>query len=222
MINIDQHTRDHEINQEVSTSGKILVLVVDDKENRFDFSSLADDNYIIEDCLLPYNPFQSIVISGDEVKISLFIDDAYKTEGFVCPFSGKTTSIVPVPTADNNLEMAKTSQIALIESGFAQEFDAGHFMSATIGIEVDCRRGGNRNDEQNIQGLIDDYVNLSPMEKHYVGFTETTTFELTLEQLTNLKLELIRYAKSNYVKKWTLEAEIQAATTIEQVKVVTW
>jgi len=107
-------------------------------------------------------------------------------------------------------------------SGFEKEFEEGHFMSATLGIEVDCRRVGIKNDIQNVDGLILDYDNLSVMEKHYVGYTETTSFPLTFTQLNSLKLEMVQWGKSQYNKKWILLDQASKATTIEQIKIIKW
>ena len=223
MIKINKGFRiyggDYDI-QEVANGVKIRI---DDKEERFDFSSLVSgEEYTVTDCLiLPYMPITGIKIKDDgEIEVQAFFDDWYKTNPQ--QFNRAKIEYSLVPTADNNLELVKEKQSAIILGAFETEFQTGHFASLTLGIEVDCRRGGIKNDLQNVEGLITDYDNLTEAEKHYKGYTETTSSPLTLAQLISLKQEMSQWGRALYKKKWSLEESINNSTTITEVKSIVW
>lgn len=109
-----------------------------------------------------------------------------------------------------------------IKEAFENSFISGSFFSETLQIDVDFRRNGINNDLQNVEGLIRDYANLLPEEKHYVGLTETTSFTCTLEQLEGLALEMSQHGRALYKKKWMLEEQIETATRIEDLEDIHW
>jgi len=129
----------------------------------------------------------------------------------------------PIEAPDNIklLKYLKKKQNEIISDAFEQEFISGKFTSVSIGIEVDCRREGTRNDLQNVTGMITDYDNLTEIEKYYKGTEETTSFPCSLQQLQDLELEMIRFAKTNYFKKREKQALI-SQSTLETVRTITW
>lgn len=148
--------------------------------------------------------------------------DDYKSEGFY-PYSGDLKYSSWDNSAEkwvDNLDQYRSDQIAIIESAFDQQFTSGHFLSATIGIEVDLRRMNEKNDVQNVESLISSMTRNNVPSITYVGYTENVT--ATLAQVQALKGEMEDQGLALYQKKWTLEAEIEAAATIDQVKAITW
>lgn len=130
----------------------------------------------------------------------------------------------PYELAEDNLmslSELKEYHKNLISKSWENEFINGKFLSETLGIEVDCRRDGIRNDAQNVDGMIQDYDNLANNEKYYTGYSESTDFPLTLEQLQNLKLEMIRNVKGLYMKKRLKHYQIDNAS-LETVRNITW
>lgn len=207
---------------DIQSVGNAVKIKIEGKEEIFDFSMLAvGEEYTITDCkILPYMPIQKVrVNTNGEIEVDVFFDDWYKT----APQEFKRDKIeyIPVPSANNNLEMAKAAQVITITSAFDKEIESGHFMSTTLGIEVDCRRSSTKNDKQNVEGLISNISRNSKSTVDYVGYSEIKT-GVTKAQLEVLVAEMEDHVLALYEKKWIKQSEIQLATTIEQVKAITW
>lgn len=114
------------------------------------------------------------------------------------------------------LSKARTSKYNEINSAFDNAMETGHFISTIINVDIDCRRDSTHNDLQNVQGLID----LNVPSINYKGVSEEKI--VTLEQLNQMKIEMIEYAFSIYQHKWDKEAEIKVATTFEQIEAIIW
>ena len=114
---------------------------------------------------------------------------------------------------------AKTSEIS---QAFDNEFKSGYFYSDIFGIDVDLRRTGEKNDLQNVEGLIDDFENLEEYEKYYVGYSETTDFLFTLIQLQDLKIEMIQEGRRRFVKKRLKYIQVEACTTEAELEEINW
>lgn len=130
---------------------------------------------------------------------------------------------VPIEAVDNIklLEYYKKEKVKEIKNAFENEFVEGHFASTALGIEVDCRRSGTRNDLQNVNEMIDNYDYLPEKKKYFKGLSETTTFKLTLDQCKALKLEMFLLVANRYAKKDELLEQIENAT-IETIKNIKW
>lgn len=116
-----------------------------------------------------------------------------------------------------NFNKLKESKYIEIQRAFDNAMYSGHFVSAAIGIEIDCRRSSNKNDLQNVEGLIA----LEANNIDYVGLAEIKS-GVTLEQLKAMRIEMIQYAFALYRKKWMLESQLPALTTIEEIEALKW
>jgi hypothetical protein len=120
-----------------------------------------------------------------------------------------------------NLATYKTKMLNNLSTVFEKAVSAGHFTSATLGIEVDCRRTTAKNDLQNVQGLISYMTRNSLTTIDYIGYSETKT-GVTKANLEALCGEMEDYVLFLYQKKWGLETLINAATDKAGVDAVVW
>jgi hypothetical protein len=116
------------------------------------------------------------------------------------------------------LQNAKLNEIIF---SFDSEIAAGHFASSALGIDVDCRRSGLKNDLQNVQGLISYMSRKSISSIEYVGYSETIT-GVTVSMLESLCAEMEDYVLALYQKKWSLEVMVAAAKTETELKAIAW
>ena len=159
----------------------------------------------------------------------LFSDDTevrYKPEEWPCDEAGTELSVDEClwdgeKVIDNRLGVAKEKQKQEISEAFENNIAAGFFRSEALGIDVDYRRSGVKNDLQNVEALV------SYMEKElissviYKGYEDQTT-PANLQQLKSLIAEMQAYGVFLHNKKDTLKAQIDAAETIEAVKNIVW
>lgn len=141
----------------------------------------------------------------------------------------------PVYTDAQQLQMSKDAKRAEIDTAFDAAALGGQCQVTTGGQTwpIDCRRGGNYNDLQNIQGLIsiltdagaaDDYAlpgagpGMAGVKGADNGWHACTFGELKSAVLP----AMLAYGQALYVKKWGLEAQIDAATTITDVEAIVW
>jgi hypothetical protein len=118
----------------------------------------------------------------------------------------------------NGIKAIKQKEINIM---FNNASISGHFISQTIGIDIDCRRTGEKNDVQNVEGLIDIMIAYNKPTEYYKGISETKA-DVTVEQFQAIKLEMIAYGLALYQKKHEKENLINAATTFEEIKAITW
>lgn len=159
----------------------------------------------------------------------LLLDDTevrYKPEEWPC---NETGTELPVDEClwdgekviDNRLGVAKEKQKQIISDDFENNIAAGFFHSESLGIDVDYRRSGVKNDLQNVEALV------AYMEKEMISSTiykgyEDQTAPANVTQLKVLIREMQAYGVFLYNKKDTLKAQIDAAETIEAVKNIVW
>ena len=117
--------------------------------------------------------------------------------------------IINLPLSD-----FKTSKLSEISASFINFFQNGQIESS-LGFIADCRRYGDKNDLQNIQGLIDLYTKPVPFKS-----ADGSIHILNLEQLNILKTEIIQRAQTAYANKWMLEAAVEASETIEEIEAI--
>ena len=122
------------------------------------------------------------------------------------------------------LQQAKNAKLEEIKQIFESKFIDGHFYSQTLQIEVDCRRTGIKNDLQNVENLIGYLETSNQTELNiYRGYTNPETsitqyaYNVTLEQLQQLKLEMIQYGLQLYNRKWQLEDLINNTSTLSDL-----
>ena len=119
-----------------------------------------------------------------------------------------------------SFDLIKEKKKKDITQAFDNELSNGKFMSAVLGIEVDYRRGANKNDMQNVQALI------SYMERNevtsivYRGADHHT--EATLENLKTLLHEMEDYGLYLYQKKWSVRDAASRCETQEELDEVNW
>ena len=143
-------------------------------------------------------------------------DEERNSSGIVKTLAdGSFSSIV------SSLQKLRDGKSAEISHAHSEAIRYGYFHSEALGIDVDCRRNDEKNDLQNVQGLIDDYESLQDEEKYYKGYTETTSFMLTLTQLESLKKEMIRHVRELYVRKWQLVSSLETAGP-DEIPSITW
>lgn len=117
--------------------------------------------------------------------------------------------VLNIPLAD-----FKVQKLEKINSAFLHFFQDG-CIESSLGFTADCRRCNDKNDLQNIQGLIDLYAQPVPFKSK-----DGSIHMLTLEQLEILKTEMIQRVQQVYANKWTLEASVEASETIEEIEAV--
>ena len=115
----------------------------------------------------------------------------------------------------------KNRKLREIYNSFDKELSEGFFKSAVLGIDVDCRREGTKNDLQNVQGLIS-YMERNGVETtNYVGYSEVKD-NVTTEMLNALIIEMEDHVLSLYQKKWALESQISSASDSETLNNINW
>lgn len=130
--------------------------------------------------------------------------------------NGTPVYIPPPPPTIYEVKEIKTKEI---KAAFEAAFFLGYTTQGLAeNFKVDCRR----TDLDNIRGLLE----------HLEGYPETTQIEfrdfnntervITIADLTIIKKELIAYGLWLYQNKWTKEAAIAAAETIEDVEAISW
>ena len=113
------------------------------------------------------------------------------------------------------LDYLKEQKLLDLSIAFDNEFNFGSF-TCSLGFRVDNRRYGNKNDKDNIQGLID------------LGITifkdaDGAFHNLTPTELITIKNEMIGDGLSKYQTKWYFEGLIQAAQdeeTLNSIQIV--
>ena len=142
----------------------------------------------------------------DETEVELPVDE--------CLWDGEKV-------IDNRLGVAKEKQKQEISEAFESNIAAGFFPSASLGIDVDYRRSGVKNDLQNVEALV------AYMEKEmissiiYKGY-EDQTAPANVTQLKVLISEMQAFGVYLYNKKDTLKSQIDACQSIEEVKSIKW
>ena len=120
----------------------------------------------------------------------------------------------------SKFDQYKQEKLDLIINQFNNELSNGNFDSTTLGIKIDCRRNLNKNDLQNVQGLISNMTRYSIQSINYIGYTEIAV--ATVEKLTSLANEMEDHVLGLYQKKWQLEEQIKNVLTIESLEAITW
>lgn len=122
---------------------------------------------------------------------------------------------------DNRLGVAKEKQKQKINDAFDNNLANGFFPSAALGIEVDYRRTGVKNDLQNVEVLVAYMEKEMISETIYKGY-EDQTAPANVMQLKTLIFEMQSFGVFLYNKKDTLKGQIDKATTIEEVQSINW
>ena len=123
-------------------------------------------------------------------------------------FDGNTLSV--------KLEAVKTRKLEEISLLFDITISSGSFYSEAVGIVVDCRRSGAKNDYQNIISLLSRMRRNKIKSVDYVGFSETKN--ATYEQIESLSYEIEDRISTLYEKKWGYESAVESSVTRADVE----
>ena len=113
------------------------------------------------------------------------------------------------------LEFLKNEKMDSVFYKFEDIMFNGSF-TTSLGFEVDNRRGGGKDDKDNVQSLID-----LGQEPVYFRDCEGEFHSLDTEQLITLKQEMIQDGLGKYQWKWGKEAAIMGAASIEELEAIT-
>jgi len=122
----------------------------------------------------------------------------------------------------------KQIKLQQVSKTFEDTIANGYFFSQSLQIDIDCRRSDIKNDLQNVDNLITFLTSTNTQTIDvYRGYTNPETnetqyaYNVTLEQLQQVKLEMIQYGLQLYNKKWQLEDAITNAQTLEELNSIT-
>ena len=104
-----------------------------------------------------------------------------------------------------------------IKKDFNYELHHGSYYSETIGREVNARL----QDIESIRNLIE-VMELQDKTSTQFRVYNNTFVNISLDELKQLKSELMEYGLGVHEKKWDLENKVANATSIETVKSITW
>jgi hypothetical protein len=171
------------------------------------------------------NNFKGITIYNKETKEpkkceTMFeIEESYtfkKPFNDPCNFINDEWVIDQISLLQNKKEEKKNE----IDSSFNLNCSEGHFLSISLGIEVDCRRSDVKNDKQNVESLIS-YMHRNNINTLiYPGYGADAP--ATKQQLQDLVYEMEDYGVILYAKKKELKRAIDHSTTVEQVQAIVW
>ena len=123
---------------------------------------------------------------------------------------------------------SKQEKLKQVSQLFEDTIANGHFFSQALQIEIDCRRNSTKNDLQNVENIIEFLILTNGQGLDvYRGYTNPETnetqyaYNVTLEQLQQVKLEMIQYGLQLYNRKWQLEDAITNAQTLEELNSIT-
>ena len=116
-----------------------------------------------------------------------------------------------VPNQDKELEALKLQRMDEIQNKFNDLMFYGTFTSS-LGFDSDNRRGGGKDDKDNVQSLIE-----LGQEPVYFKDSDNNFHALTQENLVTLKQEMIQDGLSKYQWKWNKENEVMQATDINSL-----
>lgn len=107
-----------------------------------------------------------------------------------------------------------------ITKAFDDELSDGFYYSEVLGINVDYRRGANKNDLQNVQSLISSMERNNISKTKYRGYDEHK--EVTVNDLKLLAAEMEDHGLALYQKKWLLRSNIDKVKTQEELDNIQW
>ena len=148
-------------------------------------------------------------------------EDEKIVEHKIVKLSEEEKALAGIITLDEYIIRLKAKKTEEILGKFDINLLSGSFKSTAIGIDIDCRRSGSKNDLQNIQGLISNMTRNSITTIDYVGVSEIKS-KVTIANLNKIILEMEDYTLGLYQKKWDLLSKITTSTTITQLNSITW
>ena len=114
------------------------------------------------------------------------------------------------------MNYVKNEKLTEIKNAFLNAGN-GYMYSETLKTNVNAGDVAFRN----VQSLID-YMTENNITNTQFRVYDNSFVEITLDQLKQLKNEMIQYGLNLYHKKWDLESQIKNATTIDEVLQIKW
>ena len=114
------------------------------------------------------------------------------------------------------LDKLKKNKLNELESSFLTAEKNG-VVKSSLGFDIDATERSNRD----INGLID-VLESSSSESQSTMFcaADNSFYEVTLDQLKIMKIEVIQYGQELYQKKWTYREQINNANTKEEIDAI--
>ena len=110
------------------------------------------------------------------------------------------------------LDEARAEKLAELNAAFATASGQAHCRSS-LGFEIDADEVANRN----IEGLT---LVLQPGESTWFRAYDNRFYEVTREELETMRKEIVVNSQKLYQAKWTLEAAITVAESIEALDAI--
>lgn len=123
---------------------------------------------------------------------------------------GDCYEVVALP--EQTLEEVKAAKLAELNAAFTTASETAHFMSSA-GFKINADETANRN----IEGLV---LVLKPEESTLFRAYDNSFHEVTKEQLETMRKEIVVNSQWLYQEKWTLEAAIVAAETVDELNAI--
>lgn len=114
-------------------------------------------------------------------------------------------------------DLLQTKKYQEIKESFEYEKAHGVITSTVLNAEINARES----DLVVIEGLID-YMERHSLTESAFRLYDNTFQNATLQQVRDVKSELIDHGMSLHQKKWNLEAQIKAATNSTELEGITW
>ena len=119
-----------------------------------------------------------------------------------------------VPDDAKELEEIKSIKLQEVKNSFENSLQHG-ILNSSLGFPVDNRRYLDKNDKDNVQGLID--LNIPSVE---FNDSNGNFHTLTLSDLILLKSEMIQDGLKKYQDRWNLENSIKQCSTIDELLLI--
>lgn len=183
-----------------------MLLII--KDNKV-IATHDDSQY--DDILTKYEGCEIVKVDNYEptINVSQPVTDEYG-------YSITTTMPADDPRLTWTIDQWKTYKLQEIKKQFELQFKEGKFLSS-LGFTVDCRRYGSKQDKDNLASLIS--LGNFPIQWKDV---DGNFHSLSQADANVLLQEMIMFGLQGYQKKWQLEAQIEAAQTIAEVRGIIW
>ena len=127
----------------------------------------------------------------------------------------------PPTEATLTLEGRKIDKNEYIKTAFTNTLSSDTITYTTTGLTTNITINAREKDISNAKELRDKMIEQSIPELTFRCF-DNSFVQLTLSDVTIVISELRDYGFSLYQKKWTLEAAVAAASTREELDLITW
>ena len=161
-----------------------------------------------------YNPSAEVLAGEGYKPYTEEVVDASRLESCDLSFEYQETDteVRKVWVYTPNLEKAKAAKLAELNGAFDAAAKEAHCTSS-VGFEIDADEIANRN----IEGLV---LVMQPKQTTLFRAYDNSFHEVTREQLEAMRKEIVVNSQYLYQAKWTMEAQIQAAETVEALDTI--